>query len=181
MTKWNPQRKSTNNTTSRINVMKSPQILILTATVLLPLAALAQDLTADQVPSAIKEACKTRFPTVKAVAWKLKSDKNYEAEFTLKGTEIAAKFDSAGKWLETESAISRSKLPKAVRTTAAKQFAGYKVVETQTVQRWNEESLIYELHLENAKEVVKAQLSRDGALLNQSATPKPDKPAKRKP
>jgi hypothetical protein len=34
--------------------------------------------------------------------------------------------------------------------------------------------------LENAKEVVKAWLSADGALLNQSAKPKPDKPAKQK-
>lgn len=180
MTKWNPQRKSSNKAANRLSFMKSPQILILIATVLLPLAALAQELTADQVPSTVKEACKARFPTVKAVAWKLKTDKNYEAEFTLKGTEIAAKFDSAGKWLETESAIPRSKVPKAVRSTAAKQFAGYKVVEMQNVQRYNEERLIYELHLENAKEIVKAQFSPEGAVLSQSATPKPDKPAKRK-
>jgi hypothetical protein len=83
-----------------------------------------------------------------------------------------------GKWLETESAISRSQVPKAVRTAVAKQFAAYKVVERQTVQRCNEERLIYELHLENATEVVKAWFSVDGAVLNQSAKPKPAKSTK---
>jgi hypothetical protein len=160
--------------------MKNIILGALIATGLLCLAAPAQVLTADQVPAAVKQAFQARFPAVKAAGWKVKSDKNYEAEFTVKGTEIAAKFDSAGKWLETESAISRSQVPKAVRTAVAKQFKGYKVVETQTVQRRNEERLIYELHLENTKEIVKAQLSADGTVLTQSAKPKPDKPAKQK-
>lgn len=160
--------------------MKNIILLLLTAAVLLSFAAPAQVLTADQVPPVVKQAFQAKFPAVKAAAWKLKSDKNYEAEFTLKGTEIAAKFDAAGKWLETESAISRSRVPKAVRTAVTKQFAGYTVVERQTVQRCNEERLIYELHLENAKEVVKAWLAADGAVLNQSAKPKPEKPAKQK-
>jgi hypothetical protein len=58
------------------------------------------------------------------VEWKIKADKSCEAEFTLKGTGIAAKFDPTGRWLETETAISQSKLPKAVRTAAGKQFKG---------------------------------------------------------
>jgi len=142
------------------------------------LAAPAQVLTADQVPPVVRQAAQARFPAAQAVAWKLKSDKNYEAEFTLKGTEIAAKFDAAGKWLETESAIARSQVPKAVRTAAAKQFPGYKVTERQTVQRCNEEHLIYELHLESAGEIVKAQFSAGGKVLTQSAKPKPAKAAK---
>ena len=134
--------------------------------------ALAQILTPDQVPVVVKEGFQTKFPAVKVAEWKLKSDKNYEAEFTLRGTEIAAKFDSAGKWLETESSISRFNVPKAVRETSTKTFKGYKVIERQSVQRWNEEHLIYELHMENAKEVVKAQFSAEGEILNQSSKPK---------
>jgi hypothetical protein len=117
----------------------------------------------------------SKFPTVKRAEWKIKSDKNYEAEFSLKGTEIAAKFDSAGKWLETESAISRSKVPKAVRKTVDRGFKGYKVIERQSVQRWNEKPLTYELHLGNAREIVKAQFAGDGSILSQSAKPKPEK------
>src|ERR1039457_5078715 len=160
--------------------MKNIILTALVATAMLTLPARAQVLTADQVPPAVKQTVQARFPTVKTVAWKLKSDKNYEAEFTLKGTEIAAKFDTAGKWLETESAITRSQVPKAVRTAAAAKFPGYQVIERQTVQRCNEEPLVYELHLENAKEVVKAWFSAEGAVLNHSAKPKPDKAAARK-
>jgi hypothetical protein len=147
--------------------------LIIAITMFLSLVASAQSLTPEQVPDVVKQGFQAKFPAVKRAEWKIKSDKNYEAEFTLKGTEIAAKFDSTGKWLETESAISSSKVPKAVRDTAAKTFKGYKVIERQSVQRWNEEPLIYELHLENAKEIVKAQFAADGSVLNQSAKPKP--------
>lgn len=131
----------------------------------------AQEITADRVPAAVKQTFQTRFPGVKLAEWKIKSDKNYEAEFTLNGTNIAAKFDSTGKWLETESAIPLSKVPKAVRDTIASQFKGCKVVEAQTLEQRNEQRPTYELHLENAEEVVKAQFSADGAVLNQSAKP----------
>ena len=158
--------------------MRNIVLAILVAAFWLSESAWAQELAPELVPPTVKQAVQARFPTAKAVAWKLKTDKNYEAEFTLKGTEIAAKFDSASKWLETESAISRSQVPKAVRTAVARQFAAYKVVERQTVQRCNEERLIYELHLENATDVVKAWFSVDGAVLNQSAKPKPAKATK---
>jgi hypothetical protein len=123
--------------------------------------------TSDQVPDAVKRAFQVKFPSAKPAEWKIKSGQIYEAEFTLKGTEITAMFDAAGKWLETESAISPAKVPKAVSDAAGKQFKGYKVIETQSVERPNEQHLIYELHFENAKEIVKAQFSSEGAILNQ--------------
>lgn len=141
----------------------------------LPLVAPAQAITPEQVPGVVRQGFQSKFPSVKQAEWKIKSDKNYEAEFTLKGKEIAAKFDLTGKWLETESAISRCKVPKAARARASKKFEGYKVVERQSVQRWNEERLIYELHLENANEIVKAQFAENGATLSQSAKTKPQK------
>ena len=149
-----------------------PVLVLLVVTAFGSLAAPTQDLNADRVPAVVLQAFQARFPTVKHAAWKIKSDKNYEAEFILNGTEIAAKFDSMGKWLETESAIPRAKVSQAIRDTAARQFKGYRVIETQSVQRWNEEHLIYELHLQNAREIVKALFSSDGAILNQSAKPR---------
>jgi hypothetical protein len=137
--------------------------------------ASAQALTPDQVPVAVKQGHQITFPAVKHAEWKLKSDKNYEAEITLKGTEIAAKFDSTGKLLETESAIPRSRVPKAVRASVAKTFKGYEVIERQSLQRWNEDNLAYELHLDNGKEIVKAQFSEAGLLLTQSSKPKSEK------
>ena len=133
----------------------------------------AQVLTNNQLPATVTQALWAKFPAVRSPAWKIKSDENYEAEFTLKRKEIAAKFDVTGKWIETESAIPRSQLPTAVNGTIAQEFKGYKMVETQTVRRWDETRLIYEVHLENAAEIVKLQLYADGTILNRSAKQKP--------
>ena len=138
-----------------------------------------QALTPAQVPAAVARALAARFPGVAEVDWSIKSDRNYEAEFTAKGAEVAVKFDTTGKWLETESAIPLAGVPKPVMDTVAASFKAYKVIETQNMQRWNEKSLIYELHLENPKEVVKALFSADGKIISQSAKPKtPTNPAK---
>ena len=134
--------------------------------------ALAQIITVNQVPSVVKENFHMKFPAIKRVQWKFKSDRNYEAEFSLHGTEIAAKFDSTGKWLETESATIRSRVPAAVLDTIADYFKGYKIVEIQTVQRWNEERVFWEIHLDGANEIVKAQFDNKGWIISQSAKSK---------
>lgn len=144
----------------------------LAAIALLAYNATAQPLQAGQVPAAVQQSFKAKFPGAKAAEWKIKPDKHYEAEFTLNGTEIAAKFDAAGKWLETESAIPRIKVPQPVNGAIAKAFQSYKVIETQSLRPWDSTDLIYEIHLENTKEVVKAQFAANGKLLNQSAKPK---------
>jgi hypothetical protein len=59
-----------------------------------------------------------------------------------------------------------------VRDSVAKNFKGYGIVETQTLQRWNEQTIVYELHLDNPKEVIKTQFSVAGAILSRSSKPK---------
>jgi hypothetical protein len=124
--------------------------------------------SANRVPVVVKQALEAKFPAAKTPEWKVKSETIYEAEFTLKGIETTVMFDSNGKWLETETAIDPAQVPKVVTDAAARQFKGYKVIETQSVQRRDTEHLIYELHFEDAKRVVKAQFSSEGAVLTQS-------------
>lgn len=133
--------------------------------------ALAQVVTSDKVPAPVKQALEVRFPGVKSVEWKIK-DKDFEAEFTLKGVAITAKFDSAGKWLETEKAIPSSQVPKAVLDVLAGKFKSYKIVETQTLQSYNDSKLMYEIHLESDKEVLKTLIYADGAIISQSVKPR---------
>jgi hypothetical protein len=129
-------------------------------------------LPAAQVPIAVRQAFQAKFPTVKSVAWRLKSDKNYEAEYLVKGAEVTIKFDATGKWLETESAIPASGAPVELRQALSTKFVGYKVIETQSMQKWDDPAVIYEIHLENAKEVLKVLFHADGAVLSQSTKPK---------
>ena len=116
-------------------------LLIVLASI--PSAALAQQLSADKVPPVVRQACEAKFSRVRKVEWKLKSDHNYEAEFRRMGVEVAAKFDPSGKWLETETTIALAKLPTDVRATISKKFGGYKIIETQTVERFDQKLLLY--------------------------------------
>ena len=145
---------------------------LLIALAAIPSTALAQQLSADKVPPIVGQACEAKFPRVRKVEWKLKSDHNYEAEFKRNGVEVAAKFDSNGKWLETETTIARPKLPTDVRATISKQFGGYRIIETQTVERFDQKLLLYEVHLEDVKEVLKTLFEENGTLVSQSSKPK---------
>jgi hypothetical protein len=126
-------------------------------------------LAADKVPQLVRQALETRFPSAATDEWKLKTGKIYEAEFTMNGKEITVMFDSAGKWLETESAIDPSEVPHAVSDAVTTRFPGYKVVETQSVQRVDRQPLDYELHLDNGQLIAKVQFSREGTVLSQSS------------
>jgi len=138
----------------------------------IPSVTLAQQLSADKVPPVVRQAYEAKFSGVRRVEWKIKSDHNYEAEFKRNGVEVAAKFDADGKWLETETTIARAKLPADVRATISKKFGGYKVIETQSVERFDQKLLLYEVHLENVKEVLKTLFEENGTLLSQSSKPK---------
>ncbi len=146
--------------------------LLLTAIVLAgSVMLLGQDLPVSKVPAAVQQAVHAKVPNVKQVAWKLKAP-TYDAEFLVNRLEVTVKFDADGKWVETESAIPRSKVPATVNQAIAKQFSGYKVIETQDMQRVDDSRLQYEIHLENAKEVLKVMFYADGTIISQSANPK---------
>jgi hypothetical protein len=58
-------------------------LALLLVSALFPGAARAQATAASHVPEVVRKAFQARFPAVKRTEWKLKSDRNYEAEFTL--------------------------------------------------------------------------------------------------
>ena len=140
-----------------------------------PGAGGAQTLPADRVPPAVRQSFETRFPGAQEVEWELESDKNYEAEFELNGAETTARFDASGKWLETEAVVRRSRLPQPVNAAIVKAFPQYRISGARSLAAWNSPDVIYEIHVENAREIVEVQFAADGRLLNRSAKSKPAK------
>jgi hypothetical protein len=134
-----------------------------------PLAA--QVLSANTVPTAVRHGYAGRFPGARKTEWKLKTDRNYEAEFELNGVGIAAKFDSTGAWLETESDIKPGQVPGAVGRAIARDFKGYQVIERQRLEPRTGPT-VYEIHLENAKEILKTQFDSSGRLVARSSKPR---------
>ena len=129
---------------------------------------------ATRVPSIVQQAMHARFRDASAPEWKKKSSGAYEAEFVSGRVEIAAQFDAGGRWLETEASIPRSAVPAPVDRAVARQFPGYQIVETQTVESAEHpRALIYELHMQNATTIEKVQLDKTGSVLNASSKPRP--------
>jgi hypothetical protein len=139
--------------------------------VLLVVERAAPPAAAADVPAIVVQAYQTKFPGRRAVEWKKKNDGNFEAEFTLNGVDIAAKFSPAGRWLETETTIAAAAVPKAVAAAMARDFKGYTITETQRLEDVDQRVLI-EIHLENAKEILKTQFEPGGKLVSRSAKPK---------
>ena len=85
------------------------------------------------VPTAVNDAFAKLFAKGTDVEWSLEKADVYEAEFTLDKTDMSALFDAKGSLLETETPITENDLPKIVKDSLAKSFAGYTLSEIEKV------------------------------------------------
>lgn len=152
--------------------MKSINLMLL-CTAFISVSAFAQKLSADKVPPIVHATFKTMFPSAEKTQWEMENDQEYEAEFKTGATEQSARFDRAGKWLETETEIKVSELPKAVQDALAKEFAGYKVKEACKVEDVIHGSA-YEAEVQKDKEEMDVLLDASGKVLKKE-TEDPEK------
>ena len=129
----------------------------------LVLAANAQNVKENDVPAAVRNAFKVKYPQSKAEKW-VKEESNYEAELTLNGKEYEAAFDSNGKWIETEREIKSSALPKAVKDGLAKSKYGTWTIKEAVEIESPEYKLAYELELTSGKEKIALYFTPDGKI-----------------
>ncbi len=82
-------------------------------------SSLDKDITEKEVPAAAMSTFKKKYPNQKVEKWEMKAG-NYEADFTMDGKfcEFAMKPD--GTWIESETKIEKSGVPKAVLDAYAK-------------------------------------------------------------
>lgn len=139
-------------------------ILILLISGLTIAQAYAQQLKESEVPAAIKPAFIQKFPNAKTVTWEKEDTSSFEASFKVGKEKYSALFDTTGKWLETETEISKDKLPEAVRAALAKEFPGYKIEETVKVET-PEQELQYEVEMEKKEISYDVRFSAGGQIL----------------
>lgn len=84
--------------------------------------------TSVNVPAAVKDAFAKEFPTVKKVSWDAE-DGDFEAEFTLNGTDESATYDKTGHRKDLEVDIKTSELPAPVLEYVKSHYAAYKLIE----------------------------------------------------
>ena len=138
-------------------------IVLLSTCLLVSLVGYSQKITPEKVPSHVKQAFAKKFPSATNIKYEMEK-KDYEINFKEKGVEMSANFDPAGNWLETETEIKESNLPKEVSASVAKNFKGFKISEIARVET-PEKGLIYEMDLKNDKEGYEVQFSLKGDIL----------------
>ena len=138
-------------------------IILLSACLLISLTGFTQKITPDKVPAPVKQAFAKKFPGATDVKYEMEK-KDYEINFKDKGVEMSANFDATGKWLETETEIKESELPKEVSASVAKNFAGFKISEVAKTET-PDKGLIYEMDLKKDKEGFEVQFSPKGDVL----------------
>ena len=125
---------------------------------------LAQKVKPENVPTSVMSAFKSKFPNVTKVKWSLENANEYEAEFKLDGKGKSANFDKDGKWLETETEISRSELPKVVIDAIAKQYPGYKIEEVELAET-NDIPSFYSVNIELKDKEYDIEIKSNGEII----------------
>lgn len=144
--------------------MKRTILLLLFATCLITGYCPAQKLKDYEVPAAVKDAFATRFPDARDISWSKENSTGFEAEFEINNIEQSVNFDDSGKWLGTETEIKKSELPKAVISTLAKEFPGYKIEEVEKAET-SMQGNFYEVELEKKEILIEVQVTGDGNVL----------------
>ena len=124
----------------------------------------AQKITADNVPQSVTTAFNTRFSIAEKTTWELDYD-NYEAGFTVGKTAFSAKFDKDGKWLETDTYLKPSELPKIIRESLLKKYgelSGYKVEDAMKVEK--EKETIYAMDIIRGENTYDVEFDIDGEI-----------------
>lgn len=122
----------------------------------------------ETIPAAAKSGFSAKFPTAKKVKWSVEKPGEFEVDFTLNNVEQSALVDPKGNILETEVEIKESELPQAVKTSLAKDFAGYKLDEF-TKATDAKGVITYEMQAIKGKDKLAVEFDPTGKLLSKTA------------
>jgi len=143
------------------------KILLLLSVIIASASASAQKIAQENVPPSVAAAFKAKFSIAEKTIWEMDYDK-YEAEFTVGKGEFSAIFDKDGKWLETETYLKPSDLPKAIKEMLSQKYgelSGYKIEEA--VKAETEKETIYELDIKRGEIFYELAFDEKGQLLRE--------------
>ena len=92
-----------------------------------------QNTITAQVPDAVQTTFENKYPGETDPDWHTDSNNNWEAHFKQKGEKYRADFSPNGQWIETESSIKTSELPKAIKTVIKEKYGSEDISEIEFV------------------------------------------------
>lgn len=142
------------------------KLVLLFGTAVVSFQANAQKISVDIVPAAVVDAFKGRFSIAEKTNWEIDYDK-YEAHFVVGKTDFTAKFDKDGKWLETDTYMKPSELPRLIREEVSKKYgdlSAYKIEEAEKIEK--EKEITYLLLVKKGEDVYDLEFDEKGELLS---------------
>lgn len=133
-----------------------------------PVNAKEEKVPLDQVPKAVLDAVKVKFPDAKlAEAEKETEDgtTTYEIELDHKGQEYTVSATAEGKITEVEREVEIKDLPKAVTDAIKKKYPNAKMEEAEEVTADNKTT--YEVAVKNGKKELELTLDASGKILKE--------------
>jgi hypothetical protein len=141
-------------------------ILFLLAGMLITFTGYALNILPENVPLVVKQAFEKKFPAATNVAYQMEK-KDYEVTFKDKGVGMSANFNPSGEWLETETVMIESDVPKEVLTSVATNYPGFIITEVAKIDGPND-VLNYEMKLKKDKVVEEVKFSPKGEILKKT-------------
>ncbi len=130
----------------------------------------AQKTSADNIPAPVLATFKSAYPTAEKIQWEL-DEEDYMAGFIMSKQEKSAHYNTAGKWLRTETPVRVLDVPKVVKKGASKNFKAYTIVEPVKVEtpdkgiyykmELTKDDLTYEVEITDAGELTKYKEKED--------------------
>lgn len=115
------------------------------------------------VPSAVTNAFKAKFPTATNVKWGKENAKEFEAEFKQGNTSVSANFKTDGSWVETETVIPQASLPAAVSAAILKKYPGAVITMAEKTEMPGK--IIYEAAIKVNGKKKNVEVNPDGSFV----------------
>ncbi len=144
------------------------KLLLFFAIIISISTAVAQKISADNVPAAVITAFKAKFSIAEKTSWEIDYD-NYEADFTVGKTDFSAKFDKDGKWLETLTYLKPSELPKEIKEALSKKYgdilSAYKIDDAKKIEK--EKETIYTMEITKGENVYDVEFDHEWVMVKE--------------
>ena len=137
------------------------KMYLLFAAVLLSSTAIGQDIPSREVPSAVINTIKAKFPNTTRLEWEKKGDL-FEAEFHVNNIDHKALLEPSGKLLVYKRDIRAADLPRAVKNTIRKQYANFRIDDVEKLEK--EGAVFYQVELDGEPHDQKLVISADGKV-----------------
>lgn len=110
------------------------KLRLLFAALFISATVLAQDIPASQMPAAVTNTFKAKFPNTSHLEWEKKGDL-YEAEFHVNNVDHKALLNEQGQLQVFKKDIPVTNLPQAVKQTIKTNYKTFRIDDTEKVTR----------------------------------------------